>query len=72
MTTDTPDPTTPFDFTCLLSELLEDFLLYSDQEQSQWLIDIAHNITLQGRITDVCDPVMKRGSLKVWDVAGQM
>ena len=54
-----PNPTTPSDFTCLLSGLLEDFLFYSGQEQSQRLIDIAHDITLQGRITDVYDPALK-------------
>ena len=30
---------------------------------SKWLIDIAH---------DICDPALKRGSLQVWDEAGQM
>jgi hypothetical protein len=69
---DPPNPTAPSDFTCVLSGPLDDFLLYSGREQSHWLIDIAHDITLQGWITDVCDPALKRGSLKVWDVAGQM
>jgi hypothetical protein len=50
------------DFTGLLSGPLDDFLLYSGREQSQWLIDIAH---------DICDPAMKRGSLQVWDVAAE-
>ena len=64
MTTGPPDPTaSPSHFTCLLSGPLDDFLLYSGREQSQWLIDIAH---------DMCDPALKRGSLQVWDVAGEM
>jgi hypothetical protein len=63
MTTSPPNPTSPSNFTCLLSGPLDDFLLYSGQEQSQWLIDIAH---------DVCDPAQKRGSLQVWDAAGEM
>ncbi|KAN0112018.1 hypothetical protein V8E52_007935 [Russula decolorans] len=62
MTTGPPNPTSS-DFTCLLSGRLDDFLLYSGQEQSQWLIDIAH---------DICDPTLKCGSLQVWDVAGEM
>ncbi len=32
-------------------------------EQSQWLIDIAH---------DICDPALKRGSLQMWVAAGEM
>ena len=63
MTTGPPNPTGPYDFTCLLSGPLDNFLLYSGQEQSQWLIDIAH---------DMCDPALKRGSLQVWDAAGEM
>ena len=63
MTTGPPNPTSPYDFICLLSGPLDDFLLYSGREQSQWLIDIAH---------DMCDPALKRGSLQVWDVAGDM
>ncbi|KAK2465889.1 hypothetical protein APHAL10511_001530 [Amanita phalloides] len=64
MTTGPPDhAASPSDFTCLLRGLLDDFLLYSGQEQSEWLIDIAH---------DICDPAQKRGSLKVWDMAEQM
>jgi hypothetical protein len=62
MTTGPPNPTSPSNFTCLLSGPLDDFLLYSGPEQSQWLIDIAH---------DICDPSLKRGSLQVWDVAGE-
>ncbi|KAK2460134.1 hypothetical protein APHAL10511_007813 [Amanita phalloides] len=50
----------PDAFTCLLRGLLDDFLLYSRQEHSQWLVDIAH---------DICDPALKRGSLHVWDAA---
>ncbi|KAJ7140501.1 hypothetical protein C8R43DRAFT_838217, partial [Mycena crocata] len=38
----------------LLSGPLDDFLKYSRQEQSKWLIDIAH---------DICDPAAMRGSL---------
>jgi hypothetical protein len=63
MTTGPPNTTPPSDFTCLLSGPLNDFLLYSSPEQSQWLIDVAH---------DICDPSLKRGSLRVWDAAGQM
>jgi len=63
MTTGPPNPTSPSDFTCLLSGPLDDFLLYSRQEQSQWLIDVAH---------DICDPALKRGSLQVWDAAGEV
>jgi hypothetical protein len=57
------NPTSPSGLTCLLSGPLDDFLLYSRQERSQWLIDIAH---------DICDPALKRGSLQVWDAAGEM
>ncbi|KAI0295271.1 hypothetical protein BC826DRAFT_867368, partial [Russula brevipes] len=64
MTTGPPNPVSPFDFTCLLRGPLEDFLLYSGQERSRWLMDIAH---------DLCDPAQKRGTLRVWDVgSGQM
>jgi hypothetical protein len=63
MTTGPPNTTSPSDFTCLLSGPLDNFLLYSGPEQSQWLIDVAH---------DICDPSLKRGSLQVWDAAGQM
>jgi len=62
VTLDPPNPTSS-DFTYLLSGPLDNFLLYSGQEQSQWLIDIAH---------DICDPALKCSSLKVWDLAGQM
>ena len=41
----------------LLSGCLEDFLLYSGQD-SHWLLDIGH---------DICDPHLKRGTLRVWD-----
>ena len=57
-----PNPTAPEGLTCLLSGPLDDFLLYSRQERSQWLINIAH---------DICDPALKRGSLQVWDAAGE-
>jgi hypothetical protein len=43
--------------TCLLRGPLDDFLRYSRQEASKWLIDIAH---------DICDPADHRGSLLVW------
>ncbi len=58
-----PNPTSTSTFTILLSGALEDFLLYSGREQSQWLIDLAH---------DICDPAQKRGTLRVWDVAGEV
>jgi hypothetical protein len=58
-----PNPTSPSDFTHLLSGPLENFLVYSGQAQSQWLIDIAH---------DICDPALKHGSLQVWDVAREI
>jgi len=57
------DTTSPSDFTRLLSGPLADFLSFCRQENSQWLIDIAH---------DICDPTLKRGSLQVRDEAGQM
>jgi len=59
MTTSPPNST--YLFTCLLSGPLNDFLHYSGQEQSQWLIDIAH---------DICDPSLKRGSLQIYDDVG--
>ncbi|KAN0125250.1 hypothetical protein V8E52_001802 [Russula decolorans] len=58
MTTGPPNPTSPSDFTCLLSGPLDDFLVYSSREQPQWLTDIAHDIM-------ICDPALKRGSLQV-------
>ena len=58
MTTTIPsqsiEPTHP---TGLLIGPLVDFLCYSNEEKSQWLIDIAH---------DICDPAQKRGRLIVW------
>jgi len=54
-----PDPALPY--ICLLSGKIDDFLHFSRQEHSQWLIDIAH---------DLCDPIQKRGSLALRDVAG--
>jgi hypothetical protein len=63
MTTGLANHNPPSDLTCLLSGTLDDFLLFTAQEQSQWLIDIAH---------DICDPALKRGSLQVWDAAGEM
>jgi hypothetical protein len=56
MTTGPANPTSPSDFTHLLSDPLEDFLLYSGREQPQWLIDVAH---------DIYDPALRRGSLQV-------
>ncbi len=58
-----PNPASTSAFTILLSGALEDFLLYSGREQSQWLIDLAH---------DICDPAQKRGTLRVWDAAGEV
>lgn len=58
-----PKTTSLSDSTCLLSGRLDDFHLYSGRERSQWLIDIAH---------DICDPSLKRGSLRVWDEDGLM
>jgi hypothetical protein len=62
MTTVPPNPSFPDDKTCLLHGPLADFLLFSRQEKSKWLIDITH---------DVCDPKQKRGKLCVWDEAAQ-
>ncbi|KAJ6544081.1 hypothetical protein B0H19DRAFT_1169558 [Mycena capillaripes] len=50
--------TSTTDFICLLSGPRDDFLKYSHQEHSKWLIDMAH---------DICDPAAMRGSLVVWD-----
>jgi hypothetical protein len=61
MTTVPPDPASP-GFICLLSGPLEEFVLFSCQEHSQWLINIAH---------DICDPSQKRGSLKKQNAAGE-
>jgi hypothetical protein len=55
MTTGDGSPAT--NSTCLLSGALSEFLRYSRQERSQWLIDIAH---------DICDLRFRRGSLVVW------
>ena len=57
-----PPPNTTDGLICLLSGPLDDFLKYSRQEQSKWLIDIAH---------DICDPASLRGSLFVWNVGMQ-
>lgn len=57
-----PPPNTTDGHICLLSGPLDDFLKYSRQEQSKWLIDIAH---------DICDPAFLRGSLLVWNVGVQ-
>ncbi|KAJ7269355.1 hypothetical protein B0H12DRAFT_1044994, partial [Mycena haematopus] len=54
----TPGTTSPAtDSICLLSGPLGDFLQYSRQEASKWLIDLAH---------DICDPASLRGSLLIW------
>jgi hypothetical protein len=58
MRTSPPIPPSPSGFTYLLSGPLNDFLRYSGQEHSRWLMDIAH---------DICDSREKRGLLKVWD-----
>ncbi|KAH9967172.1 hypothetical protein BC827DRAFT_1172030 [Russula dissimulans] len=57
LTTHPPPNTTSSDFIRLLSGPLNDFLLYTHRRQSNWLIDIAH---------DICDPAAKRGSLRIW------
>ena len=57
MRTYTPNPMPPPNFIIrLLSGTLKQFRLYSGQEQSQWLIDIAHGI---------CDPAQRRGLLQI-------
>lgn len=57
MTTSTPNPIfPPNSIIHLLSGPLQQFCLYSGQEQSQWLIDIAH---------DICDPDQKHGLLQI-------
>jgi hypothetical protein len=54
----TPGTTSPTTTTiCLLRGPLGEFVRYSRQEASKWLIDIAH---------DICDPADLRGSLLVW------
>ncbi|KAJ7485174.1 hypothetical protein B0H11DRAFT_2279429 [Mycena galericulata] len=54
----TPGTTPPaIHSVCLLSGPLGEFLRYSRQEASKWLIDLAH---------DICDPAYLRGSLLVW------
>ncbi|KAJ7709996.1 hypothetical protein B0H17DRAFT_915859 [Mycena rosella] len=57
-TTSAPNPV----FIRLLSGPLHEFEKYSRQEQSKWLIDIAH---------DICDPSAMRGSLSVWNGVAQ-
>jgi len=59
MTPNPPDPNA-IGYTYLLSGPLGEFLRYSGQEWSQWLIDIAH---------DICDPAKKRGTLQVQEDA---
>jgi len=55
MTPGANSPSTPS--ICLLRGPLSDFVRYSRQEASKWLIDLAH---------DICDPADQRGSLVVW------
>ena len=55
MTPGARSPSTPS--ICLLRGPLYDFVRYSRQEASKWLIDLAH---------DICDPAHHRGSLLVW------
>ena len=55
MTPGANSPSTPS--ICLLRGPLSDFIRYSCQEASKWLIDLAH---------DICDPVDQRGSLVIW------
>ncbi|KAI0280829.1 hypothetical protein BGY98DRAFT_962099 [Russula aff. rugulosa BPL654] len=62
MTASPPNTASPSAFTCLLRGTLDEFLPYIGQEQSNWLIEISH---------DICDPARKRGSLKVWDASGE-
>ena len=54
------DPPNVSSLTRLLSGPLADFESFSREEHSKWLIDIAH---------DICDPLQKRGHLKVWSVS---
>jgi len=51
-----PHPTPSSHFIRLISGPLDQFVLYSRRERTKWLIDIAH---------DVCDPLSKRGELKI-------
>ena len=55
MTPGANSPSTPS--ICLLRGPLSDFVRYSRQEASKWLIGLAH---------DICDPADQRGSLVVW------
>ncbi|KDR68408.1 hypothetical protein GALMADRAFT_1044290 [Galerina marginata CBS 339.88] len=55
MTPGANSPSTPS--ICLLRGSLDDFVRYSRQEASKWLMDLAH---------DICDPAEHRGSLLVW------
>ncbi|KAJ3754983.1 hypothetical protein EV360DRAFT_50601 [Lentinula raphanica] len=57
-----PDPLLQNEYTYLLEGELTDFLKLSGNENTQWLIDIAH---------DLCDPRFKRGSLWVYSSDGQ-
>ncbi|KAJ6524460.1 hypothetical protein DFH09DRAFT_1189646, partial [Mycena vulgaris] len=57
MTPGAGSPAIHSDSICLLSGPLGEFLRYSRQEASKWLIDLAH---------DICDPANLHGSLLVW------
>ncbi|KAJ6539699.1 hypothetical protein B0H19DRAFT_1180227 [Mycena capillaripes] len=59
----TPLSTSNTAFIRLLSGPLQEFMKYARQEQSSWLIDIAH---------DICDPSTRRGSLLVWKETTQI
>ncbi|KAJ3777418.1 hypothetical protein FB446DRAFT_681166 [Lentinula raphanica] len=55
-----PNTTTPSSVTYLLEGEVSDFCCFSRHENTQWLIDIAH---------DLCDPLHRRGIL--WIVSSQ-
>src|SRR5712672_4541677 len=57
MTHPPPISSSSSDFIHLLSGPINNFLLFSRQEHSKWLVDIAH---------DICDPLAQRGSLCIW------
>ncbi|KAJ7644085.1 hypothetical protein FB45DRAFT_824005 [Roridomyces roridus] len=56
------ESTNEYDSICLLKAPLHEFLRYSREEMSKWLIDLAH---------DICDPANLRGSLLVWKELSQ-
>jgi len=57
MTHPPPISSSSSDFIHLLSGPINNFLIFSRQEHSKWLIDIAH---------DICDPLAQRGELSIW------